>query len=182
MKRLQRAALLLSMVEKLREKGSWCGETHIQKGTYLLQEMLDVPLDVEFVLYKHGPYSFDLNEQLSWLKADGILEEEIMPYPYGPKIAPGKLAEQVMSKYPKTRELNDAKIQFIADNLGDSKVAVLERIATALYVTKENPGTSVETRARRLTELKPHVPLEEAKEAVEKVDRMIKDSWVLKAA
>ena len=182
MKRLQKAAVLLSLVNKLREKESWCGETHIQKGAYLLQEMLGVPLEMEFVLYKHGPYSFDLNEQLSWLKADGILEEEVMPYPYGPKIGPGKLAEQVLSKFPKTRALYDAQIQFIADNLGDSKVVVLERIATALYVTKEKEEAGVEARAQRLTELKPHVPIEDAQEAVEKVDRMIRDSLALQAA
>jgi len=181
MKRLQRAAVLLSLVDKLREKGSWCGETHIQKGAYLLQEMLGVPLEVEFVLYKHGPYSFDLNDQLSWLKADGILVEEIMPYPYGPKIGPGKLAEQVLSMHPKTKALYDAQIQFIADNLGDSRVVVLERIATALYVTKELVGAGVESRARRLTELKPHVTIEDAQEAVEKVDRMIREAQALQA-
>jgi uncharacterized protein YwgA len=182
MKRLQRAAVMLSLVDKLREKGSWCGETHIQKGAYLLQEMLAVPLEVEFVLYKHGPYSFDLNDQLSWLKADGILVEEIMPYPYGPKIGPGKLAEQVLSMHPKTNALYDAQLQFIADNLGDSKVVVLERIATALYVTKELEGADIETRARRLTELKPHVAVEDAEEAVATVDRMIRDSRALLAA
>lgn len=182
MNRLPLASILLSLVEKLREQGSWCGETHIQKGAYLLQEMLGVPLDVEFVLYKHGPYSFDLNEQLAWFKADGILQEEIMPYPYGPKIAPGKLAGQIREKYPKTRERHEAAIRFIAENLGDSKVAVLERIATALYVTREKAGSDVETRARRLNELKPHVPLDEAREAVERVDKMIEESRRLQAA
>lgn len=173
MKRLQRAAVLLSLIEKLKEKGSWCGETHIQKGTYLLQEMLGVPLEMEFVLYKHGPYSFDLNEQLAWFKADGILAEEVMPYPYGPKIAPGKLAEQIRTKYPKTRTLYESQVRFVAEKLGDSKVAVLERIATALYVTKERPGSDVKSRARHLTELKPHVTLEDALEAVEQIDLMM---------
>lgn len=172
MKRLQRAAVLLSLIEKLKEKGSWCGETHIQKGTYLLQELLGVPLEMEFILYKHGPYSFDLNEQLAWFKADGILAEEVMPYPYGPKIAPGKLAEQIRTKYPKTRARYENQIRFVAEKLGDSKVAVLERIATALYVTKENPRSEVESRAQHLTALKPHVTLEDAREAIEQIDLM----------
>jgi uncharacterized protein YwgA len=182
MKRLQRAAVLLSLIEKLKEKGSWCGETHIQKGTYLLQEMLGVPLEMEFVLYKHGPYSFDLNEQLAWFKADGILEEEVMPYPYGPKIAPGKLAEQIRTKYPKTRSQYDSQVRFVADHLGDSKVAVLERIATALYVTKENPENDVNSRAQHLTALKPHVSIEDAREAVEQIDMMMSEAANLMAA
>ena len=81
MERLQRAAILLSLAENLRDKGSWCGETHLQKAAYILKEMFGVPLDVDFVLYKHGPYSFDLTDDLARFKADGILQEEVMPYP-----------------------------------------------------------------------------------------------------
>ena len=174
MERLKRAAIILSLAERLREKGSWCGETHIQKASYLLEEMLGVPLEVEFVLYKHGPYSFDLTDDLARFKADGILEEEIMPYPYGPRIKPGKLAEQIKGKYPKTTAKYLEKVQFVADNLGDSKVTFLERLATALFVTKEGAvGTDVNSRARRLHELKPHVPLDEARDAVQRVDRMM---------
>ncbi len=177
MDRLKRASILLSLVEQLRERGSWCGETHIQKGTFLLQEMLGVPLEMEFVLYKHGPYSFDLNEQLSWFKADGILEEEVMPYPYGPKIAPGKLAGQIREKYPNTRARYDAQVRFVAERLGDNKVAELERLATALFITKrEMPVADIEARAQRLTALKPHVALEDAREAVEQIDLMMTEA------
>jgi uncharacterized protein YwgA len=180
MERMQRAAVLLSLVEKLREKESWCGETHIQKAAYLLEEMLGIPLGVEFVLYKHGPYSFDLTDELARFKADGILEEEIMPYPYGPKIKPGKLAGQIKEKYPKTTAKYLPLVQFVADNLGDSKVTVLERLATALYVYRENAvGNEVQARAQRLRELKPHVQPEEALEAVERVDRMMRESRTL---
>lgn len=183
MELLQRAAVILSLAEKLWEKGSWCGETHIQKAAYLLEEMLGVPLEVEFVLYKHGPYSFDLTDDLARFKADGILEEEIMPYPYGPRIKPGKLAEQIKGKYPKTTAKYLPVVQFVADNIGDSKVTVLEQVATALYVTREGAvGGDVIARARRLHDLKPHVPLEDAREAVERVDRMMEESKHLQAA
>jgi hypothetical protein len=30
MNRLQRAALLTELADKLRQQGSWCGETHLQ--------------------------------------------------------------------------------------------------------------------------------------------------------
>lgn len=183
MERLQRAAVLLSLAENLREKGSWCGETHLQKAAYLLKEMLGVPLEVDFVLYKHGPYSFDLTDDLARFKADGILQEVAMPYPYGPQIKPGKLAEQIKQKYPKTTAKYLPFVQFVADNLGDSKVTVLEQLATALYVTREGAaGTDVNARATRLNNLKPHVQLDEARSAVERVDRMIEESRHLQAA
>jgi hypothetical protein len=49
MNRLQRAALLTTLADKLRDAGSWCGETHLQKAAYLLQTLLQVPLG--FSLY-----------------------------------------------------------------------------------------------------------------------------------
>ena len=69
MERLQRAAVLLSLIEQLKDRGSWCGDTHIQKTTYFLQELLKVPLGFEFILYKHGPYSFDLEDEITALRA-----------------------------------------------------------------------------------------------------------------
>jgi uncharacterized protein YwgA len=60
MDRLRRAAILTRLIEQLRNGGSWCGETHVQKATFFLQELLNVPLSLDFILYKHGPFSFDL--------------------------------------------------------------------------------------------------------------------------
>ena len=56
MERLQRASILLRLNEELRKSGSWAGETHMQKATFFLQELLAVPLGFDFVLYKHGPF------------------------------------------------------------------------------------------------------------------------------
>lgn len=180
MRRLQRAALLVSLAEKLRERESWCGETHIQKATYLLQELLHVPMELEFCLYKHGPYSFDLSDELVFLRAEGVFDQENQPYPYGPKLKPGKMANRIQELYPKTLDKYGKQVSFVADSLGSSDVKTLERLATALFVTLEGEsGKSVKSRAKRLIELKPHVPLEEAQEAVEKVDEMRSESRAL---
>src|SRR6266545_4036200 len=74
MKRLQRAALLTELVEQMRAHDSWCGETHLQKATYFLQELLDVEMDYDFVLYKHGPFSFDLRDELGGFVSSCPLE------------------------------------------------------------------------------------------------------------
>ena len=47
MKRLQRGAVIITLVEKMKKKGSWCGETHIQKAVFVLQEIVGVPLGYE---------------------------------------------------------------------------------------------------------------------------------------
>ena len=85
---MQRDAILLSLINEMRAKGSWCGETHIQKSV---------------------------------------------------------------------------------------GVAELERQATALYVTLNErcPGNS---RAILITELKPHIKIDQAEKALESVDAMIKEA------
>ena len=42
MKRSQKLALLTLLNREMLSRGSWCGETHIQKATFFLQELLGV--------------------------------------------------------------------------------------------------------------------------------------------
>ena len=85
MDRMAKAALI-ELIEKLRQEGSWCGETHVQKAVYFLQNLMGVPLQFDFILYKHGPFSFDLRDELTALRADGILRLETRGL-YGARIA-----------------------------------------------------------------------------------------------
>jgi hypothetical protein len=84
MDRLQKSAIIISLLEALQQNGSWCGETHIQKAMYCLQQIRDVPTGFEFILYKHAPSSFDLQDELTAMCADGLLEMRTKLYPYGP--------------------------------------------------------------------------------------------------
>jgi len=70
----ERKGVLLDLIDRLNRGGSWCGETHIQKSVYFLQELLGVPLDFNTIFYKHGPYSFDLADELvSLIAAEGLM-------------------------------------------------------------------------------------------------------------
>ena len=60
-----RCALIVELVEKLHAQGSWCGETHVQKATYIVQDLAKLNIGYKFVIYKHGPFSFDLSSELS---------------------------------------------------------------------------------------------------------------------
>ncbi len=178
MKRLQRDAVILSLIENLRAKGSWCGETHIQKAMYFTQELLRVPLEFEFVLYKHGPYSFDLSDELTAMRADALLRLQLQPYPYGPSFIHGRGSKLIKKLYPRTLKKYEPMVKFVADKLGGKNVAELERLATALYVTREiNTDNSIESRARCIHKLKPHVSLDEARDAISVVDTLIEESY-----
>lgn len=173
MERLQRASLILVLNEEMRKAGSWAGETHMQKATYFLQDLMKVPLSFEFIIYKHGPFSFDLRDELTAMRAQEFLQLEPQD-PYGPALVPGDKGGLLKSAYKKTIEDNLPKILFVSDKLGSKTVAELERTATALYVTLKDPSKL--DRATRLTNLKPHIPLQAAEEAVSEIDEIIREA------
>ena len=175
MKEEQNRAILLSLIKALREKGSWCGETHIQKSAFLLQHLTKVPIDFDFIIYKHGPYSFDLHDELNVMRAYGFLTLEVN-YPYGPRIMNTELGRTFCNGFPKKPTLYKKQIDFIAEKLGDKGVADLERLATVFFVKLEYPNKSADARASVVVELKPHISHEEARKAGKVVDEFLTDA------
>jgi hypothetical protein len=169
----KRQAVVLKLVEELRESGSWCGETHIQKGFYFLQELLKVPTNFDFILYKHGPFSFDLRDELSIMRANTSLEFNAQPYPYKPSYIPGAASNKLKEVHKKAVEEYRDKIEFVAHSFSDRGVAALERLATALYVTLgDGKYKDALERGKLVHELKPHIDIEQAIESVTEVDRL----------
>lgn len=174
MNRLAQDAILVGLARRLYEKGSWTGETHIQKATYLLHELLDVPFDFDFILYKHGPFSFELRDELSALRADRLLERESQPPPFGPRFLITTRGRQLEERFQRTMARFGGRLDWIADRLGSRGVVELERLATALWVTREmGEQATVQDRAEALNELKPHVSVVAAAEAVQEIDQLI---------
>jgi hypothetical protein len=167
------AATIAALDDALARRENWCGETHLQKVTYFLQEMLDVPLGLAYILYKHGPFSFELRDRLATMKADGILEAVRQPIPYGPRLLLTEFGHQLIDD-------NDAqlcpirpRLEFVAERLAPMGVTELERVATAHWVLKKvAPQAPPEERARQLVELKPHIQLAQAIDATGQVDAM----------
>jgi len=174
MNRLQRAAVLLTLLDALKRRGSWCGETHLQKSVFFLVMLCRVPLGFPFVLYRHGPYSFELSDEITALRADMLLVVQPRE-PYGPSLAPGPNAERFLANYQRTRDRYSYSIEYVAERLGRYRVVELERLATALFVTCESRATTVSARVARLRELKPHIHAEDAERAVGDVDAMLRD-------
>jgi len=181
MNRLERAAVLLTLVEKLREKGSWCGETHVQKATFFLQNLLGATLEYQFILYKHGPYSFDLSDDITAMRADHLIDLEAQRPPYGPSLVPGRGRDLIRRLYPRASSEYQNEINLVAETLGMKSAPELERIATAHFVTVETEHSGdAEERARRINELKPHVSIEQARHAVSFADEFRKKAQALR--
>lgn len=174
MTRLAQEAVIAGLARRMRDRGSWSGETHLQKATYLLHELWDVPFDFDFILYKHGPFSFEFRDELGSMRADRLLEREVQPPPYGPRIVVTDRGRELEERFGRTIERHGPALDWVADRLGDRGVMELEQLATALWVTKDMPdGTPVADRAAALTRVKPHVSREDASAAVREIDEMM---------
>jgi uncharacterized protein YwgA len=165
-----RCALVVDLAKRLRAQGSWCGETHLQKALYILQDLSRSNLGYKFVIYKHGPYSFELNTDLTAMRAANILEFQFPREGYGPKIAPTSFGERVFETNEENIQGYSQTMTFITDWFAASDVRHLEKVATAYYVTKKNPRDPAVERAKKLNSLKPHVDMQAAEEAVRIVD------------
>ena len=180
MERLQRAAILTELMERLRENGCWCGHTHIQKAVYFLQEVLGVPTGFDYILYKYGPFSFELEEDLTALRADFLMEFDHRSPGYGPKLVPTETSKFFRSQYQKALDPFRSRLEFIAKTFGSKVVTDLEKLATALFVTRKMGDTAgLAERASRIHELKPHVSVSDAQTALQEFERIARDAKAL---
>ena len=171
MENWEQYGLIYTLGMALKNRQSWAGETHIQKTGYFLQELLHVPLECRFILYKHGPFSFDLRDTLTAMEALGLIGWEPRPAPYGPSIVPGPQSK-FLGRLAQRPRIYSEQIDYVADRLAEKRVVELERLGTALYVTLGSDA-SAEDRVGEIVRLKPHVSPDDAREAVEEVDRIM---------
>ena len=163
----ERRALVCLLVKEMGKTDSWAAETHIQKCVYFLQEMLRVPVGLDYILYKHGPYSFDLRSELAVMRARYQLD--LKPrYPYGPSFILGSRGELNLGLV----EQHEEAVKFVATELSVKTAGALERLSTALYVRAENPGLKDEEATQRIHDLKPHVKPSQAADAVDELHRL----------
>ncbi len=171
MKPLEREAILIRLIKALVERGSWCGETLVQKSAYFLQVLLQVPTGFNFILYKHGPFAFDLRDELSAMVTDGFIS--LKPRYPGHELAINDSGERLLKKFAGAVGRFDSQIIFVADELGCKGVVEIEKLGTALYISNNHPSIKGDdARAGEITRLKPHISLEEAKTAVAVVDEL----------
>lgn len=167
MEQNERRALVCLLVKEMGQTDSWAAETHIQKCVFFLQEMLKVPVGYDYILYKHGPYSFDLRSELAVMRARFQLD--LKPrYPYGPSFILGSRGELNLSLVAQHGEA----VKFVATELSVKTAGSLERLSTALYVRTENPSLNDEESAQRIHELKPHVKSPQAADAIDELHKL----------
>ncbi|MCL4552942.1 MAG: hypothetical protein M1305_05250 [Candidatus Marsarchaeota archaeon] len=150
---MDKKSLILEIVKDLRLVGSWAGRTHIQKTAYLLKELCRVDVGYDFTLYKHGPYSFQLDADIEDLRILGGLDYEIVRSEYGPRYKEGAAAHA----FRQQADLCTLEaIQEMADFVRDKDVKDLECLSTLVWC-----GGASSADIPKVTEcvlsLKPHL-------------------------
>lgn len=181
MSRLARHAMIGELVRALREADSWCGRTQIHKTLYGFQKLFnpDPQLRADYVLYKHGPYSFTLDEDLTEMEFYGGLEREEHP-PYGPRFAVTSGTDALRDRFGRGVERWIPMLRFAAREVGTKNVRELEALSTIIYVAcEESEGlrdASAERHVARVLELKPHLSDAEVRQAHQEFVRLTSEA------
>src|SRR5690349_3206693 len=120
--------ILLAVIEQLNSHGSWTGKTHIQKTAFLLDAAKKMEMPFKFVLYKHGPYSFDIENELQEMRSYGAIDSETI-LNYGVTFKPSQNAEWLKKQATLTAE-QEQQIEQMCAFIEARNVTDLERLAT----------------------------------------------------
>jgi uncharacterized protein YwgA len=155
--------LLLEVIERLNSHGSWTGKTHVQKTVFLLDASKKLDMPFLFVLYKHGPYSFDIENELQEMRSYGAIESKSVAS-YGVTLKPSQNAGWLEAQEILTPD-QEQQIEQMCGFVKARNVTELERLATAAWIRTQEHITDPERIAGRLHELKPHISVAEALQA-----------------
>ena len=160
--------LICHLVKAMHKHGSWVGETHIQKCSMFLQKLLNVPIEHQFVLYKHGPYSFDLRGELAEMRVRYLLD--VKPHPqYAPSYVLGYHGERFVGLPTDFAK----EVEFVSSEVSRKTVVELERVSTVFFIKEANPGMEKTDVASLVCRLKPHINPSQALSAVDEVERIV---------
>lgn len=153
MNRLQRVSLLAELMDRLIEQGSCCSETLAQKMSFLFQELLGVPLGFDFILYRHGPFSFELTDELTAMRADEQLVFRERAFPFAPDLVPADASKDLRKRFSNVVARYARELEFVSEHLAVKDGTEIESLAMALFVQNELPFGDADDHVRRLCEI-----------------------------
>ena len=117
------------------DQGSRTGKTHVIKGLLLADasNAFDVPF--KFFLYKHGPYSTDVEEALEEMESYGAITKEPAFDGFGVIMKPGD-NDAFVKKQAGLSEEELAGIRRVSTFIQSKNVGKLKRLATAAWIRK----------------------------------------------
>ena len=168
-------AFVLGVIESLHRHKSRTGKTHVQKALSLLRDLGKVVVPFDFVLYRHGPYSFQVEEALEQMQSYDAIGAEPNTGGYGAVLRPNTMGDFARSREPLTDSEKQA-IEEVCTFVGTRNVLDLERLATASWIRQQERIIEPDKVAIRLNSLKPHISVEAGEAANAEVSAWLKDA------
>ena len=160
---VQRMAILTELVRQLGETG----RIKLMKLVYLLQTLRHLPLGYQFQLYLYGPYDAQVLSDVGVAESWNALQEEYQAYgenAYGYKIRVASNAQSLLEKESETLQKYREAIDWVVREFGNKSAAILELIATIVWIDREYARGNRLVRLQELAEaahnLKSHFSLE----------------------
>jgi len=180
---LNRYACVLSVIKSLQKTTEKVNETKIQKTMFFIEEIFP-EIDVyEFIMYKYGPFSFDLRDDLGHMVAKKFLRT-IDREPYGTQISEDDLSKQLEMQYSENYLKIKPYSDFIAEKIGGKGIHDLEAIGTALFIIqikdKEIQNITLQNKIKLFDIFKPHIDEKIAIDAIEEVKTILEEAEKLK--
>jgi hypothetical protein len=170
----QRQALLLELLDRLNQQGYWAGPRYLQKAVYFLQHLLEVPTGLDFVMYMFAPFSFDLEDAVSALRAYYLVELRIRRDFFGAILWPTEQSKAYREHFSVTLKTYENQLAYVCRLIDKKGISELERVTTALFFTlRMGQEASVEARVKEIKDLHHHVRPEDALAAVREADRLL---------
>lgn len=142
-----RAAIIHALVTHLGD----VGKIKIQKLVYFLQEAYGIPLGCRFHMHHFGPYSEDIETDISNLKLMGYVSVQPDPDGYGFHVTPFEPGEKAWGQIVESVQ---EKMGDLIEKLGSMEAWKLELVATTHYV-KTSMGLPKQEVISVVTGLKP---------------------------
>ena len=123
----EKKTLICLILEALKNKVSWCGETHIQKAAYLAKEMFRFHWRNTISFYnRYGPYSSEISVDLATMRNEEIIVRTAT-YPFGATYGV-KETKKSLAKIWKNAGNNTVKKLILSPKNSVIKVSVIWKI------------------------------------------------------
>ena len=156
----------LAVIREIADRLGDTGKTQLQKIVYFIQEAVEVPLGYSFRMHHYGPYSDDLDGDLSLTAAMGYVDINPDFQGYGYHITPTVTDTPI---WPTSLAEHISDIRSTIDSLGSLETRRLELYATAHFVVQLDYTLSRDQVIETVRGLKPKFSKHAIKEAFDEL-------------
>lgn len=162
---------LLEAIEQFHANGEMPKSTHLQKAMFLLLANGVEQVPFSFILYKHGPFSVDIESEITEMKSYCAISADSRPG-FSQVLVPGMNAQALRQKGQLGNE-ERAAVAEVCRFLARKPLVEIELLATAAWIKANEQLGSPDEIANRLQVLKPYVTRPEAMRTLGEIENII---------